>query len=417
MRIAWTGEPGSAGADGVPGIAYQLRSGLARRGHTIDVYFPLLERSAPDPSGEGLAGVELHPLRTGWSWEHWYARSSILVFLTVSALRSVAVLVVAAAVMRTHRRRPYDVIFQMSQLEQAFPKGRSRRPPVVLHPCTLARQEAVWHWRERRVALRGEPWFRFAAIQAMLLVRGLLQPRSARSADLVLGPSDRFGTLAAKALGIDRSTIRTLRHPVDVARFEPSAEPNDELPYELLFVGHLSARKGLELVVDLSHRLDDLAGEVRITVVGGPRLWSDYSHLLERANPRVLRALGGLYPEQLIPVMRQADAVVVPSRFEPGSIVTGEALACGLPVIASDAVGPSEILDDSCGRVFADGNPAALEAATRGVLDALHVNRRAFTPAARARAVEQLSTDIIVAELEALLLELLERDSGIGNTR
>jgi glycosyltransferase involved in cell wall biosynthesis len=414
MRIAWTGEPGSAGAGGVPGIAHQLLTTLASRGHTVDVFFPLIDRTPPPPSGETVAGLQLHPIKTGWNWKRWYARPPFRLFLSVSAVRSVQTFIVVKSVMRAHRRRPFDVIFQMSQIEHAFPRRSSRRPPLVLHPCTLARQEAAWHWRERRLALSGESRLRFAAIQAVLTARSWLQPRSAQAADLVVGPSSRFGQLAAETLRLDPAEVRTLRHPVDITRFKPSSEMSRRQPYLLLFVGYVSARKGIDLIVDLSHRLDDLAGDVLITVVGGPRLWSDYSHLLDQANPRLLQQAGPKWPAEVLPIMQQADAVIVPSRFEPGSIVTGEALACGVPVIASDAVGPSEILDDTCGRVFADGDAASLEEATRDLLATLAADRGAFRAAARARALEHLATDTVVDQLEALLAEAIEGQACRG---
>ena len=84
------------------------------------------------------------------------------------------------------------------------------------------------------------------------------------------------------------------------------------------------------------------------------------------------------------------------------------------PVIASDAVGPSEILDDTCGRVFADGDAASLEEATRDLLATLAADRGAFRAAARARALEHLATDTVVDQLEALLAEAIEGQACRG---
>jgi glycosyltransferase involved in cell wall biosynthesis len=402
MRIAWTGEAGSLDADGVPGVAHQLRSGLARRGHTIDVFFAVLERDEPDPAGESIPGMNLRPIRTGWNWGHWYARTPLLRFLSISVVRGIQTPRIARAVMRAHRRAPYDVIFQMSQIEHAFPRERSRRPALVIHPCTLAGLEARWHLRERRLALQAEPIARFAIFQAVLSARSWLQPRCARAADLIVAPSIRFGRLASETLGLDPGRVVTLRHPVDVARFRPGAERRPP-PWRALFIGTLSTRKGLELIVDLSRRLDDLAGELTITVVGAPRWWSDYSHLLAGANERLVSQAGYVSPDEIVTLLQDADLLIVPSRFEPGSIVTGEALACGVPVVASNAVGPSEILDDGCGRIFADGDAAALEAATRELLASLASDGGALRAASRTRAVEQLSTDVVADQLDAIL--------------
>ena len=55
----------------------------------------------------------------------------------------------------------------------------------------------------------------------------------------------------------------------------------------LLFVSRLAVRKGLDLVVGLSHRLSDLTGRVRIEIIGDKSLWSDYRALLSDLNPGV----------------------------------------------------------------------------------------------------------------------------------
>jgi glycosyltransferase involved in cell wall biosynthesis len=403
MRIAWTGELGREGSEGVSGIANQLVSTLLQRGHEIDAFFPVIGRVPSDWAGEPMPGLRVHAVDTGWRWDHWYAQTPLRMFISTSAVQGVQVFATATSVMRAHRHRKYDVIFQMSQLEHAFPGNTTRRPPLVIHPCTIARSEATWHLAERDLALSCESRARFAVVQGALRARSWLQPSSARRADLLIGPSHRFGVLAAEALGLDRSKIAMLRHPVDIARFRPAELVRANRRRELLFVGSLATRKGLELIIDLSHRLDDLADQVCLTIAGEGRLWSDYTPLLGRANTRVATAVGHLSPEAVVKRMQQAAALIVPSRFEPGSITAGEALACGLPVIASDQVGPSEILDSTCGRVFRDGDAGSLEAATRSLLADLSTEEEAVRASARARAVEHLSTEVVVDHLQVLL--------------
>src|SRR5581483_4105095 len=97
-----------------------------------------------------------------------------------------------------------------------------------------------------------------------------------------------------------------------------------------------STRKGVDDIVDLSHRLGDLAGSVRLLVIGGPTQWSDYTRHLERLNPAVAEFIGGVPNEELPQLLRSSAMLLVPSFYEPGSIATAEALACGLPVVLSD---------------------------------------------------------------------------------
>jgi glycosyltransferase involved in cell wall biosynthesis len=50
--------------------------------------------------------------------------------------------------------------------------------------------------------------------------------------------------------------------------------------------------------------------------------------------------------------LQNADAMVLPSLMECGGAVVLEAMACGLPVIATDWGGPADYLDPSCGIWF-----------------------------------------------------------------
>jgi glycosyltransferase involved in cell wall biosynthesis len=131
----------------------------------------------------------------------------------------------------------------------------------------------------------------------------------------------------------------------------------------------MSVRKGVEMVVGLSHRLSDLAGRVRIRVVGDRTVWSDYRCLLEDLNPHIAVYQGGVPPEGLPDVYRAAHGLIQPSHYEPFGLTVAEALASGLPVVASDEVGASEGVDPRCCRTFPAGDLPAFEAAVRQLVD------------------------------------------------
>ena len=190
-------------------------------------------------------------------------------------------------------------------------------------------------------------------VRAYLHARTRTQRRELRRPRLIAGPSEIFNRLMCEDYGVGLKRTRVLRHPVDVERFSKVRRPQPEdRPMVLLFVGRFSARKGLELVTALSHRLADLAGEVQIKLLGGGSLWSDYSAHLSELNPQVAECLRGVPATDMPNVYAAADLVLVPSHYEPGSLVVGEALAAGLPIVASDQVGPVEVIDRRVCRVF-----------------------------------------------------------------
>src|SRR5262249_29245330 len=154
--------------------------------------------------------------------------------------------------------------------------------------------------------------------------------------------------LLAQDYGFPRTQISVIPNPIDIDRFTPPKRMPAPDPVRLLFVARMSVRKGVEQIVELSHRLSDLAGVVQIDCLGDSPLSSDYPALLEELNPKVARRLGHLPSDQLPDMYRAAHACLQPSWYEPFAFTVGEALASGLPVVVSEEVGAGEGVD---GRV------------------------------------------------------------------
>jgi len=374
---------------------------LLRRGVEVDLYLNGDRTSAPPIPA--LAGLRIIVRRSPWRWDRWYSRSPGLALITSLTARAVNGILLSVRMLIEHRRNPYDAVFQLSQVE-LFLLGRVRgaAPPIVVHPCSHAAGELRWHRREQAQALRSErPWIHFA-IRAWLTVRSRLQPRELARADVIVGPSGRFIELVHEDYAVPVERLRVLRHPVDLERFVPPSSPPVG-PTTLLFISRISARKGVEDIVALSHRLSDLSGSVRLLVVGGTSLWSDYSAQLADLNSRVAEYLGSVSSNEMPALMQTAAMLLVPSRYEPGSIVTGEALASGLPVVLSDEVGPSEILDGPHVRIYRAGDVDGLEAGVRSMLVAVAEDRQGLADAARADAELHFSPRTIGSQLVDIL--------------
>jgi glycosyltransferase involved in cell wall biosynthesis len=401
VRIAWTGPIGEGG--GVRGMGRLMLHELLRQGVEVDLYLAL-DKTAEASVVEPIPGLRVFTRRTGWRWNRWYSRSKATAFVTSLAARSLNGMLLSVRLMIEHRRRRYDAVFQLSQTE-LFLLGRARRwaPPIVVHPCSHAAGELRWHRAEHAYALRSERRHVHMAMRAMLRLRAAVQPKELDRADLVIGPSRRFVELVHQDYGVPRDRLRVLRHPVDLARFAANGSHPALEPLTLLFIARISARKGVQEVIKLSHRLDDLAGSVRLKVVGGVTLWSDYSAHLADLNPRVAEYVGSVSSADMPALLQSAAMLLVPSRYEPGSIVTGEALASGLPVVLSDEVGPSEVVSGPHVRIHRAGDAGDLEAAVRSLLAVVQPDRRALAEAARADAERHFSPPAVTAQLIEML--------------
>jgi glycosyltransferase involved in cell wall biosynthesis len=142
-----------------------------------------------------------------------------------------------------------------------------------------------------------------------------------------------------------------------------------------------------------------------LLVIGGPTLWSDYSAHLADLNPEVAEYVGGVPTGELPALLRSAAMLLVPSRYEPGSIVTAEALGCGLPVVLSDEVGNSEVVAGPHVRLHRAGDADGLEAAVRSLLGALG-DDEPLRAAARADAEAQFAVSNVVSQLIDIIASL-----------
>jgi glycosyltransferase involved in cell wall biosynthesis len=102
--------------------------------------------------------------------------------------------------------------------------------------------------------------------------------------------------------------------------------------------------------------------------------------------------------------MRAADLFVLPSRFENLPVVLLEALACGLPVVATAVGGVPEIVDEGAGRLVAPDDPAALADAIADVAGRLDTFDRA---ALARRARERYSLEAVGAVWDAIYAEVM----------
>jgi glycosyltransferase involved in cell wall biosynthesis len=388
---------------------------LLRQGVEVDVYMPRYAFTEP-PLPAGTPGLRLIERRSRWNWGKWYSRSKPGALFSGLASRTWSSIVLNARLLAEHRRRRYDAVYQLSTTE-LFLLGALKRfsPPIVVHPCTHAAGELRWQRAEQAYALQSERWLVHYLMRGLSRLRAREQPKALARADLVLGLSERFNELLREDYGVPSEKLAVVRTPVDLERFTPDGPPAQDARAgvrTILFISRISVRKGVAEVVELSHRLADLAGSVRLLVIGGVTQWSDYSKHLAGLNPAVATYLGGLPSDELPAVMRSAAMLLVPSPYEPGSIVTAEALACGLPVILSDEIGNGEVVSGPHVRVHRPGDVTGLEAAVRSMLAALDEDEARLRASARANAEAEFSPEVIVATLRARLQDVAGRDGG-----
>ena len=159
------------------------------------------------------------------------------------------------------------------------------------------------------------------------------------------------------AHGVDPGKIRLNPYGVDTSRFGPKPDAGAR-PFRFVFVGSVTARKGVPLLLKAWERLKPAGAELWIV---GP-----VANHIRRLIPNQpdIRVLGGVPHREVPALLQQCDVFVFPSYFEGFGLVILEALASGLPVITTSATaGPDIYQSGEGGWITAPGDLEALMAA------------------------------------------------------
>jgi len=170
---------------------------------------------------------------------------------------------------------------------------------------------------------------------------------------------------------LDAYRLDPLRLRVAVPGADPAPlTPGSDVGNRLLAVGPISRRKGHDALVAALGRLEDLDWE--LACVGSLTVDRETARDVERraaATGGRVRVTGPLVGQALEAAYASADLLVHPSRSETYGMVLTEALARGVPVLATKVGGTREALGNTSfgppGLLVTLGDPAALAAALR----------------------------------------------------
>lgn len=244
--------------------------------------------------------------------------------------------------------------------------------------------------------------------------------------------SRQIETYLRRAVGVPATRISHICNGVDMARFALLGAGSDRhavlqsAPFALDkdsfvigTVGRLQGVKdqGLLLRAFAQAVAQDpaLRRRGRLVIVGDGPLRSELQAQLDALGLRELAWLAGEQAD--IPAwLRAMDLFVLPSRSEGISNTILEAMACGLPVVATDVGGNGELVEANVtGDLFATGDMAALAAhMCAAVSDPERL--RVQGAAGRSRVEQLFSLDAMVASYQTMYDRLLERQ-GVSAVR
>jgi glycosyltransferase involved in cell wall biosynthesis len=286
--------------------------------------------------------------------------------------------------------------------------------PDVLHAYSLFSPSAVALFARRAL---GVPTV-VKVLRGGLLgdaVRLQRKPFGARRAAALARGIDRFVAISHEIdteladLGVAPERRRFIPNGVDTERFRPAnARTRAELRGRLgladqpivVYAGRLVPEKSVGDLLAAWVRVRSASPRAELAVLGAGACEAE----LRRAAPPGVRFLGDV--GDVVPYLRAADAFVLPSSTEGLSNALLEAMAAGLPVVATAVGGALDLIEDGrSGRLVAPGQPIALADALSSLLADADLRER-LGSRARERVTSDYSLPVVAGRLLHLYREL-----------
>jgi D-inositol-3-phosphate glycosyltransferase len=219
-------------------------------------------------------------------------------------------------------------------------------------------------------------------------------------------------------LGVPRTKVTITPCGVDLDHFRPDGPIADRgTRNRLLAIGRLVPRKGFDVAIAALRGLQD----TELVIAGGCPPGE------ENGDPETLRLrdlawqlgvadrvhlLGQVDQADMPALLRSADVVLCTPRYEPFGIVPLEAMACGVPVVATAVGGLTDtVVDGVTGLHVPPGRHRAVRAAVRSLLND-DKRRIALAEAARNRVCTRYSWDRVATETVRAYDKAMSRSNG-----
>jgi len=243
----------------------------------------------------------------------------------------------------------------------------------------------------------------------------------ARAADRIICASRDEARLLTELCDVSPEQVAVVPCGVDLEHFQPTDKPAAKSRLGLaadepviLFIGRIEPLKGIDVLLRAASQLE---APFRLLVVGGDQRDEARLHYL-RALVNELGLAGRVtfvpaLPHEALPdYYNSAEVCVVPSYYESFGMVALEAMACGVPVIASAVGGlPETVRDGESGLLVPDNTPDAFARRLDLLLGDPEL-RWELSLGARALA-EQYSWANVAEQVESVYHDLVMQYKGV----
>lgn len=245
---------------------------------------------------------------------------------------------------------------------------------VRAHGIEIVHAHAARDYHLAALAVRLAPRARLVLTRHALFPLRKINRPLLRRAGRVIAVSQAVADSLRRNAVIDSSKITVVHNGIDIDRFVPADGRSGDFPVVVGTVGHLAPIKGQDVFLRAAALISARRPGVRFVVIGedkSPQM--DYRRSLESLVTELgLREVVDMpgWRNDMPSVLSSLTVFVSAARSEPFGLAIVEAMAAGLPVVATASEGALEILEDGfSGKLAPVGEPESLAQAINDLLD------------------------------------------------
>lgn len=391
LRVALLSYRGNPFSGGQGVYVRYLSKSLVDLGHQVTVFsgqpYPDLHEAIPFVP---LPSLDLYraddPFRTPRLRE-FRDPIDVLEYLTMCTAGFPEPLTFSLRAARNVLRQPaaFDIVHDNQSLGYGLLRIQKRGIPVVAtihHPCSIDRDIEIAHARSRKRKTALRRWYGFTKMQS----------RVARSLPRLVTVSDVGAADVVREFGVDPLRLAVVHNGVDTDLFKPG---DTDHTIDGRIITTASADVPLKGLVFLIEALAKLRTErdATLVVIGRASQHGPVRSAIDRFGVRGAVSFESCVDwARLVQLYREAAVAVVPSLYEGFSLPAAEAMACGTPLVATNAGAIPEVAgtDGKTALLVPPRDAGALAAAIGRLLTDEELRRRVGA-AGRDRVLERFT--------------------------
>ncbi len=371
LRIAWLIYRGNPHCGGQGVYTHYLAKEVAALGHDVTVFAGQPWPELHDPSQlVKVPGLDLyrstHPFRVPWPHE---IRDTVdlreFLLMCGAGFPEPYTFSLRVRKLLRGRRADFDLVHDNQCLGSGLvPMMEEDGWPVMAtlhHPITVDRDLDLQHTTSRLRKLTLRRWYGFLGMQMEV----------ARQIPRIITVSESSKRDISAQMGVAADRLHIVPVGVDPAIFRP-------LPHIARVPGRLMTTasadvpmKGLAPLLEALAKVRTERPDAHLVIIGRAKERSKIPALIDRLGlTDAVQFVSGVTTERIVELYAEAEVACVPSLYEGFSLPAVEAMACGVPVVATTGGAVPEVVgtDGETGLLVPPGDPSALSA---GILRAL----------------------------------------------